>query len=130
MICYSLADPRSGAVRYVGRSQDPEARLRQNLSNPHSKRLAKWFDELANEGLTPALSRLEGDHEKAWIERLRPDLNVNEGDTELPPRASAHQFKIRIKTSLYEQFEARAKARGVSLASVMIAATSKELGLA
>jgi predicted HicB family RNase H-like nuclease len=49
---------------------------------------------------------------------------------QLAKKPASHQFKLRIKTDLYERFEEKAAARGVSLASVMISATAKEFGLA
>ena len=54
---YGLVDPRDGAVRYVGKSNDPEKRVRQHVrqalrDGPTNKK-KKWLAELHDLGLEP-----------------------------------------------------------------------------
>lgn len=62
---YTLADPRTGAVRYVGATCAPETRLDSHMADarrcrrgrrrpPHTPKQA-WLVELDRLGLTPAL---------------------------------------------------------------------------
>lgn len=82
---YGLKDPNTGAIRYVGSSVDPQARLYQHIAHRNhyirrSKRNARkrWVSELYEKGLRPELVVLEecteaqrGNREDAWIGKLR-----------------------------------------------------------
>lgn len=54
---YELLDPRDRAVRYVGQSNAPAARLRLHCSphSPKTARFARWLDALHAEGLQPEM---------------------------------------------------------------------------
>ena len=91
---YSLADPTTGRVRYVGRTIHPAKRLVQHLrwgqeryNNPAK---IPWIDGLAERGLEPALTVLEEvsapagpDAERRWIAHFRAThddlLNITDG---------------------------------------------------
>jgi len=46
---YTLSDPRTDNVRYVGATINPEERLKSHISAPHSDRLSDWVDDLEDE---------------------------------------------------------------------------------
>ena len=57
---YTLTDPRTSEVCYVGRSDDPEARLKEHIRSARSKTmgnafLRRWLLDLDHEGLSPDL---------------------------------------------------------------------------
>lgn len=79
MGCYSLSDPRTGKVRYVGRARDLKVRFYSHLNNPHSS-VKPWIRELKTLKLRPILKPLDNKlTEAAWIDKLMPDLNRRRG---------------------------------------------------
>jgi hypothetical protein len=75
---YGLFDPRNCQLRYIGKSNNPERRLRQHITEArHSRKhryLLGWIKQLLSEGLEPAVEVLEEctqdiwqESEKAWI---------------------------------------------------------------
>ena len=68
---YGLKDPRDGLVYYVGKSNNPDARLAQHLEKRQNKRKVAWLDALEAEGLTPELVILETVERKDWKEQER-----------------------------------------------------------
>lgn len=77
---YTLADPRSKEVRYVGRTKNPDARLMRHFYSgyghkPNANEV--WILELKAEGLCPIMSVVESvenlenakDREQYWIDR-------------------------------------------------------------
>jgi hypothetical protein len=71
---YGLADPRTGAIRYVGKSVQPFARLDYHLA-PRSRRVDnvknRWLNELLAAGLKPTLIILQWVTDANWAERER-----------------------------------------------------------
>ena len=77
---YSLSDPNTGETRYVGKSVDPEGRLRLHIRDRKSSGTycASWIKSLSNSGLFPKVNILEKcvgaewqGKEIGWIARLR-----------------------------------------------------------
>lgn len=66
---YSLVDPRTNQVRYVGKSNSPKERFREHLSDISNSRKSRWICELKNEGLLPFLEILEVVDISKWQER-------------------------------------------------------------
>jgi len=72
---YSLADPSTGEIRYVGRSTNPKARLREHVK--HARNMvedthkARWIRALLAQSQRPALSVIEVVEGGAWQERER-----------------------------------------------------------
>ena len=64
---YGLKDPRTGEIRYVGKSDKPKARYNQHIKgefqNGHKER---WIAELKRENLRPEMVILEVTDEKGW----------------------------------------------------------------
>jgi len=80
---YALVDPRDGRVRYVGKSDDPDRRLRNHLlevANGHNRNpyFRWWINLLGKDGLTPTVRRImqceqaaARDWERHWIWAFR-----------------------------------------------------------
>lgn len=75
---YILIDPRDATVRYVGKSYDPQKRLKQHLKcgwSDYNPQKAQWIQDLKIAGLEPILKILESfdnywgvdEAEKKWI---------------------------------------------------------------
>lgn len=63
---YTLSDPRTSVVRYVGKSNDPEYRL---INHCKDKRLTKnksWIVSLRNQGLKPLLEIIDEVPAEEW----------------------------------------------------------------
>ena len=52
---YTLADPRTDEVRYVGATENPNRRFWSHIQNPHSEALAEWLDDLDTDDATPEM---------------------------------------------------------------------------
>lgn len=112
---YDLSDPRTGCVRYVGKSVNPTARLATHIrearrGNPvHSKR---WIDGLLKHGLRPVLSILEevpdekaNEAEMFWIASLKlagADLTnrTNGGDGQSKGYQWSTESKQKLSNSI------------------------------
>jgi predicted GIY-YIG superfamily endonuclease len=76
---YTLTDPRTNKIRYVGVTTNPQHRLRCHISgSKHGKYRAEWLLELKADGVKPEMNivaqaenEADGlDLEKEWIENL------------------------------------------------------------
>lgn len=88
---YALRDPRDYTVRYIGKSNDPEARLQAHMKDKKSNPIkTRWIDELLAEKLEPELEILENvvldewqEAEIKWIAKGReegwPLTNITDG---------------------------------------------------
>ncbi len=90
VMIYALVDPRDGRVRYVGKANNGQARLRRHIEKPHQNiGLRSWFEELRAAGETPDMRPLAmvprqkwERAEKWWIRWFRERgllLNVQRG---------------------------------------------------
>lgn len=86
---YSLTDPNTNEVRYIGKTSEPKNSLKQHLSdkadNPHK---VNWINKLQRQGQKPIMEILEicgeewQDRERFWIRLLSPLcrlVNATEG---------------------------------------------------
>jgi hypothetical protein len=83
---YGLHDPRTGALRYVGKSVDPQSRYAGHMTQPHSS-VRGWIQSLTAAGLRPEMRILERctsdgiSEEMQWIQKSLADgcelLNSN-----------------------------------------------------
>ena len=81
MIIYALADPRDGAIRYIGQTEKPSTRLQQHRNpTPKSKApVAWWVRKLKALGLRPfmlplfSIEHIEDadEAERVWISTFR-----------------------------------------------------------
>jgi hypothetical protein len=96
---YCLRDPRSGDVRYVGKTNNPKKRRVTHYAQSmleHGRAKTKWVLELRSLGLRPELHVLETCDETTWRERerfwiahysgIRKLLNARLGGEIIPPR--------------------------------------------
>ena len=69
---YSLKDPTSGAIRYVGKTVNLQKRYSKHLlaqgANPEKN---AWIEQLKTNGLKPQIEVLEKCGESVWAERER-----------------------------------------------------------
>lgn len=112
---YGLIDPRDNQIKYVGKSNNPSARLGGHVSCRASGEKGRWIAELGAMGLLPIITVLEetteaqwSEREQHWIAAMRASgcalLNVQAGGggNQLPfNRTRAHtgegaQFNYRI----------------------------------
>ncbi len=66
---YTLTDPRTGVVRYVGKTDHPHQRLYQHLQHPTNDDMAAWITGLESEGLTPVMDVIEVVVDANWTQR-------------------------------------------------------------
>lgn len=55
---YGLADPRTGEIRYVGKSDRPKLRLASHRSNSGARAVREWCAEVMADGLSPEVVEL------------------------------------------------------------------------
>jgi group I intron endonuclease len=86
---YGLYDPRTSKIRYVGKADDPQARLKGHIKQATGHKRA-WFDELLGLGLSPVVVELDvvdvtdwQEAEREWIAYFRGQgtdlLNIAKG---------------------------------------------------
>jgi len=69
---YTLSDPRTGFVRYVGKSNNPKKRLGSHLRESRVEKSCHrhdWINSLQSADLSPILSIIEECPREAWAER-------------------------------------------------------------
>ncbi len=135
---YSLRDPRTSEIRYVGKShRGLHARMSQHL---HDARIGKkqyvynWMRPLLVAGLRPIVCILQvgagpewGQAERRWIgimrERGEPLTNLTDGGEGTPGFVPSPQFRDRVRKALMgnkhalgciRSFETRATLRGIN----------------
>lgn len=75
---YSLADPETGHIRYVGKSNQPEYRLKTHRRAEHSKK-GRWVAGLTKRGLRPVMEVLDEVPDADWIFWEQHWIQVVEG---------------------------------------------------
>lgn len=78
---YTLSDPRTNEVRYVGKATDLVARVRGHIKDKANTHKVHWIRKLIREGVKPKIEALETfidptgetweEAERFWIETLR-----------------------------------------------------------
>ena len=68
-IIYGLEDPRTGSIRYVGKSVRPTKRLQSHLNDRSGTKKSRWIQKLISLGLLPKVVILEKSSEDGWKER-------------------------------------------------------------
>lgn len=115
---YGLSDPRTGAVRYVGKTNNPSLRLGTHISSRSNARKFDWIQSLLREGVRPVMVVLEvaaQDEgvaaEARWVTKLRSegaDLTNRTEDggsgrpTTYPPRWLALMAELGGEAGLAE----------------------------
>lgn len=68
---YALLDSRTGHIRYVGKSDNPDQRLLRHTKERGSAHKNNWLRQLEREGLWPVLRVIEECSRDNWQERER-----------------------------------------------------------
>ena len=75
---YGLFDPNTGAVRYIGRSTNPDKRLASHRNMNQNDAKTAWVNELKAAGQRPELAIIETctaetvkDAERSWIKKCK-----------------------------------------------------------
>lgn len=63
---YSLVDPRSNQIRYIGKSNNPKKRLSAHLSEKRRTHKSHWIQSLKKVGLKPILNIVDEVLLKEW----------------------------------------------------------------
>lgn len=112
---YSLSDPRTGEIRYIGKSVNPNYRLRKHIirSKKEKYHRANWIRSLLSAGLKPVLDIVDEVPEDCWqaleaayIQFFREDEGCDLVNS--TPGGEAGPICVGRKHSL----EARQKMRG------------------
>lgn len=77
-VVYSLSDPRTNEVRYVGKSVNVKARFNAHLSGYSAPQVREWIQTLRDADLRPVLTILEtvrgvplNEREQWWIAEMK-----------------------------------------------------------
>jgi len=127
---YSLSDPETGEVRYVGKAFDVKRRLSCHLTDKRPSHKVNWIASLKKRSLKPTLNVLEAftgvpdevwqKAERRWIAAFRNEgfrlVNLSSGGTEGSRHSPETIAKMRAvhKGKVIGQ-EQRAKARAQNL---------------
>ena len=72
-VIYGLLDPRTGLIRYIGVTSNPEKRMGQHIKERHRKGHGKqkgaWIEELIQENFCPIFVFLDAVHHTVALER-------------------------------------------------------------
>lgn len=140
---YALRDPSTGEVRYVGKANNPQARLKSHMRAARSRNTPVycWIRSLKDKGLEPQMEVLEWtedwkSREKALILQHKSDrlLNLAEGGDE--PHCSKEQRQANgrkaakqrdpmiwaLRRNLGEMISCFRKSGDVSRAEMLVAA--------
>lgn len=124
IVIYALVDPRTGDVRYVGKtSQKLRTRLRAHINRSAESRgarhCASWIASLSDIGIAPeirALEQLPGpdweEAEKRWIRFYRESgaqlVNMTEGGGSHKGRLPTDEVRKKISQAAKKQFQSEA----------------------
>ena len=115
MSVYALRDPRTGACRYVGHTRNPKTRLQSHLTGSHSPAIRAWVAELRLAGCSPEMEILGPGTEAEWMERLKPDMNVEPGDDFAQEDVAGNRLDVRVTSDEKDLYDRAAKAEGMTL---------------
>ncbi len=68
---YSLFDPRSKEIRYIGKANNPTMRLYRHLRETYNSPKCRWIKSLLNSGVLPEMDILEEVDASDWEESER-----------------------------------------------------------
>lgn len=68
---YTLKDPISNDIRYIGKTTNPKDRLNAHITRSKNNKYhsARWVKSVLNKGLRPVLEVIEECTENNWVER-------------------------------------------------------------
>ena len=114
---YGLADPETPVVRYVGKTNDPCARLRNHLSDARKggrNHRARWLAKILREGGMPRVIICEvgfgvgaAEAERKWIAHYRrlgnPLVNSSDGGDGSPGYVHSPEVREKIRKNLLDR---------------------------
>lgn len=114
---YTLENPDTGVIRYIGKTINPSQRLKSHLwtkNNSLRTKKSNWIQSLKANGLKPIMRILDevsesnwSDAEKYWIEQFRQwgfELyNGNDGGIGAPGRKHSDEEKAKRIQSRYDE---------------------------
>ena len=82
---YSLTDPITNQIRYIGKSIDPQQRYYAHISRCKERRTHTncWIYGLSSKNLKPILNIIEECNELNWVEREQHHISLHENLTNL-----------------------------------------------
>lgn len=129
---YSLTDPRTGEVRYIGKTINLEIRLALHMCEKKNTHKNQWIAQLRLLGLKPLIQVVEIIHdsndqdwqerERYWIEhfsKISPLTNLDSGGRNGQLKSEETRAKIRAKALGRKQSpESIAKMKATKLATL------------
>lgn len=132
LLIYGLSDPRTGELRYIGKSSCGQKRARSHcypsaISRDRT-RTGAWIKSLRASGLKPAIDVLEqvqdasklSDAERFWIASLRATgailLNHTDGGEGTPGRVMSAPMRTRLREASLGNQHALGKKQVLSIA--------------
>jgi len=134
---YGLENPKTGEIRYVGKTARPIIRLASHLQQPHTEAMGEWIGSLQKQQLEPKIKILEevsdGDDWRAqelhWIMRMQEqgaDLINSQRDIDLANRGCPKGtvdglilLTVRIPPELHRAFKLACVKRGLTMSEVL-----------
>lgn len=98
---YSLTDPITNKVRYIGKSIEPSQRYSAHLTRAKKRKNYTncWIYGLLKKGLKPIMTIIEECDESNWIEREQYNISIHENLTNLTLGGEGtHGFKATEET--------------------------------
>ncbi|MGW2936067.1 GIY-YIG nuclease family protein [Streptomyces sp. NPDC001156] len=124
---YTLSDPRSGEVRYVGvTTRSLAERLRGHISDAgRQDHKSRWIRSLLKEGVSPVMTEIEavpvedhGEAEQRWIAAYRANgarlTNATDGGPGTLGRVASSETRERIRQAALERMKDPARRQAVS----------------
>lgn len=122
---YGLHDPRTGQLRYVGKSDNPRGRLTEHMREVRNTHRCNWVQSLKSVGLKPILTIIDATppgSDWAWMERVYiasgrraglPLTNIadgGEGTRGIPAETLRRMAEARRGTKQSEETKAKRSA--------------------
>ena len=111
---YGLTDPRTGEVRYVGKSQKPEGRIASHRARSGARVVRAWCQELAAAGVAPSLVVLHtvpaGEDADPWERHF---IAKHDGPRSLNTRGAAGSLSRAVGVRIRHERRRERLARGV-----------------
>ena len=63
---YTLSDPITGLVRYVGKTRNPKQRIRNHLGKRENNHKGNWIESLRRQGLEPVVNFIDEVPTEEW----------------------------------------------------------------
>lgn len=100
-ICYTLIDPRTDKIMYVGETTSIISCYKNNLYETKSKAKAKWIKELRKEGLKPKLNIVyEGEDAGEYKIKLINEIGIENLTNSFKPSSISENAISNRKASL------------------------------